>query len=87
MTFILNLKLDKSTAPRPPHTHTQHYLFQHLIVSMVKKICNNYVLSCLQSKSLPLCKFIFSVFLFGERTAGCHLPNTVTIPHTLEDSN
>ena len=52
---------------------------------MVKKIYNNHVLSCLQSKSVPLCKFIFSCFsLWRQRTAGCHLPNTVTIPHTLK---
>ena len=69
----------------PCPTQTSITPLDNKIAPVVKKIQTNHVLSYLQSKSVPLFKFIFSCFsLWRQRTAGCHLPNTVTIPHTLK---
>lgn len=79
LAFTLNIMLFQKSPPPLPHK----FPFSVFNIPTVKTTHNNHV----PSKSCHFANSFSLVFLFRDKTAGCHLPNAVTISHISEDSN
>lgn len=79
LAFTLNIMLFQKSPP----PLLLKFLLSIFNIPTVKTTHNNHV----PSKSCHFANSFSLVFLFRDRTAGCHLPNAVTISHIFEDSN